>query len=741
MRRILYIFVVAVIIAIIFSSAVYAANSNAIVYARLFINNQEITTELDTPPIIRNDRTLVPARAVFERMGGSVYWNDEARQVTVAFNGDKLVMTIDHVSALLNDSYIEMEVPPIIFNERTLIPLRFPAEVFGFCVSWDCDERVAFVNSRNNHVIYTYYHTKIYGGEPDLPPYGDSYDDYEYYTEIYDDEYSSPQDEYKNNDYYYDCTKVCDTESESPEYEYDNEPHSDKITYESHPVTTIINFSGPNELGLGRYAIEASSPITDINYFLLYDNRLVVDIYNSISDISAPFPAFEPVREVRSSQFSTTPNVTRVVFELTELVEFDIVLSANRQTIIIAFSPNVISEVAVSSTVDSDTLLIHSDFSPSLRICSSGFPRYMTIYIDNAEMDAVSDYITGGAFAYRFVTGQLSENLNIAYVRVYFRDKWPVISMSRDDDSSAMIVFQPPPAGVRYDFSNRELILCRDMVTINDISRIRHLDEYLLNRYTLTIPSSVHGLGLGAFSVGDGFIDSIELRRDASGNTMIVFDTARVMTFRVHQTPTEYIIRAHLPQEVYQFIVVIDPGHGGRDPGAVHNGIREADLVLTISHMVMEHLNQNPNIRAYMTRHTNAAMPNRDRAAFANQMADLYVSIHANAVADRPTVSGIETWYMNHSREDDLGFSSRQLATIMQNRLINATGANNRGLRTNPNFIVLRDTNMPSVLLEVGFLTNAAEAARLATAQHQRLLARAIYQGIVEAFSVYQPPR
>ena len=732
MKRILYIFFVAVIVSVIFSITVSATDS-----ARLFINGLEITAELDTPPVIMNDRTLVPARAVFERMGGNVYWNEAIRQVTVVFNNDILVMTIDNVNAILNDRTIIMEVPPIILNGRTLIPLRFTSEVFGFYVSWDIAERIAFVNSAdnsNNNVIHTYYHTKIYGGTQDE-------DNKDYYDNgndnIYDDDDRDYNADYYDENYndYYDCD-----DDELPK-DYDDSKDRGSVVQESHPQTTVINFFGPDELGLGRYSIEASSPITNINYFLLYDNRLVVDIYNSISDISAPFPAFEPVREVRSAQF--LPNVTRVVFELTEFAEFDISLSENRQTITVAFSVNIVREVVTSSTADSDMLMIRSDFGTNARISPSGFSHYMTVYIDNAEMAAAGGYITGGAFAFRFVTGQLSENLNTAYIRVYLRDEWPIISIMQDTDgtNSTIIVLKPPPTGVRYNFSARELILSRDFVTIGDINRIRHLDEYLENRYTLTIPSSISGLGLGAFSIGDGFIDSVEIRRDASGNTVVVFDTARVMTFRVHQTPTKYIIRAHLPQEVYQFIVVIDPGHGGRDPGAVHNGIREADLVLTISHMVMEHLNQNPNIKAYMTRHTNAAMPNRDRAAFANQMADLYVSIHANAVGDRPSVNGIETWYMNHSREEILGFSSRQFATIMQNRLINATGANNRGLRTNPNFIVLRDTNMPAVLLEVGFLTNAAEAARLATAQHQRLLARAIYQGIVEAFSVYQPPR
>jgi len=151
--------------------------------------------------------------------------------------------------------------------------------------------------------------------------------------------------------------------------------------------------------------------------------------------------------------------------------------------------------------------------------------------------------------------------------------------------------------------------------------------------------------------------------------------------------------------------------------------------------MVMEYLNQNPNIRAYMTRHTDVTVANSWRVAFANQMADLYISVHVNAVNNRPTVTGIETWYLPNARETE--FTSNQLARLIQYRMIMATGAVDRGVKNNRNFMVLRDTNMPAVLLEVGFMTNREEALRLATTQHQRLLARAIYEGIVEAFEAY----
>jgi len=680
--------------------------------ARLIIDNQEIMG-LDTPPIILNNRVMVPARAVFERVGGVVGWSEANRQITVFYNDDVLVMTVGSIWARLNDRYIHMEESPIILGDRTLIPLRFPAEAFGFDVDWDPDMRAAILYSpENGNGDY----------EPDEP-----------------DEPSPPPQEDQPPAPTPTPLPPTPTPPTPPPSEQDisRDISTAPILPIPHPRTNITSLSS-NNAGTLAYTISASSPITDVNHFLLYGNRLVVDIYNAASSISAPFPATGPVSEVRSSQFSRDPYVTRVVFDLVGAVEFSVSLSYDRQTLTIAFAANNIYGVHTTSTGYADTLHIIGSRQPSIRLCTLGFPRYFTVFIDHAQMNAPS-VEAHGTFTSRFTTGQRTGGA--AYVRVYIQNEWdwPSISVNHGTGSAAVVMHRGL-GGVRYDFTTRELRLCRSVVNL-DISQFRQLNEYMQNRYTITLPHGAEGLGLGTMYVADGRINSVNVSRDANGNTLIFFDTNRVMSFTIHETETEYIIRARLPQEVYQFIVVIDPGHGGRDPGAVHNGIQEKDIVLTISHMVMEHLNANPNIRAYMTRQTDVAVVNSRRASFANQMADLYVSIHANAVNNRPAVSGIETWYAQHAREENFTFTSRDFATIMQRNMIAATGAVDRGVRNGPNFIVLRDSHMPAVLLEVGFISNAAEAARLATYAHQRLLARAIYDGIVEAFGVYQPSR
>jgi len=689
-KRITYFIMVAVLLTTILPARTHVYASQV----RLIIDNREVSG-LDTPPVILENRVMVPARAVFEQVGGRVEWNELDRQITVYYGDDVLIMRIGNTAALLNGMYIRMELPPTIIGDRTLIPLRFPAEAFGFDVAWDPVGRAAILHSP------------------------------------FEDDPANPTPPPEPDTHEVDPTPPPIIEAPGLSRDISSVP----ITPVPHPATNIIDLLSPRETGADAYAIIASSPITDVNHFLMPDNRLVVDIYNAVSSLSGPFTAAGPVRAVRSSQFSRTPYITRVVFEIIGASDFSLALSYDRYTLTVAFAVNDISMIIPNSTAHSDTLLIQGDFQPSIRLSSSGFPNYMTVYIDNAYMSAPSATIQGGIFSTNFSTGQIPDGP--AFVRIYMTSQWPAVSLAHGRDSIAITLHQGL-TGVRYDFMTRELRLSRDVVTL-DLSQVAYTEEYLLNRYSFTLPHGASGLGLGSLYVGDGSINSITLRQNLAGHTVIEFETARVMAFTIHTTEAYYIIRGNRPQDIYSFIVVIDPGHGGRDPGAGHHGIRESDLVLTVSHMVMEYLNANPNIRAYMTRHTDVTVANSWRAAFANQMADLYVSVHANAVSGRPTVSGIETLYMNHSRETH--FTSRQFARLLQYEMIGATGAIDRGLRPRQNLIVLRDTHMPAALVELGFLTNQAEAARLATAYHQRLLAQAIYDGIVRAYQAYAPPR
>jgi len=172
-------------------------------------------------------------------------------------------------------------------------------------------------------------------------------------------------------------------------------------------------------------------------------------------------------------------------------------------------------------------------------------------------------------------------------------------------------------------------------------------------------------------------------------------------------------------------VVVIDAGHGGDDPGALGvNGILEKDLNLDLAKLVYIKSLEHPEFRFVLTRRTDEFVDLADRLETAdNAGAAVYVSIHANAHSSS-SASGIET-YVGLGAD----LASRRLAETIQSTLIQATSARNRGVRSSD--IYVGNAKMPAVLVEVGFLTNASEAAKLSSIRYQDCVADAILSGIL----------
>jgi len=175
-----------------------------------------------------------------------------------------------------------------------------------------------------------------------------------------------------------------------------------------------------------------------------------------------------------------------------------------------------------------------------------------------------------------------------------------------------------------------------------------------------------------------------------------------------------------------RYTIVIDPGHGGPDPGAVGiNGLRETDVVLDVS-LQLAQLLQAKGINVLMTRTSEVDVDLPPRVALANNSrADLFLSIHANALSmARPDVNGIETFYFESSR-------SRALAQAVQEQILAISpGSPDRGARPG-RFFVIRRTVMPSALVEMGFVTGSLDSPRLADPAFRRRLAVALANGLL----------
>ncbi len=189
----------------------------------------------------------------------------------------------------------------------------------------------------------------------------------------------------------------------------------------------------------------------------------------------------------------------------------------------------------------------------------------------------------------------------------------------------------------------------------------------------------------------------------------------------------DYVKEVNLTENPFKGkTVAVDPGHGGSDPGAIGaSGLREKEVNLAVA-LELAALLEEAGAEVVMTRSGDHSVRNARRVEVANEAeADVFVSIHANAYSD-PESNGTETYYCS---ENDHSSASRYLAEQVQREMVSALGLRDRGVKQR-SFYVLKNTEMPAVLVELGFLTNATEEKLLEKNETHVKAARALFEGL-----------
>jgi N-acetylmuramoyl-L-alanine amidase len=289
--------------------------------------------------------------------------------------------------------------------------------------------------------------------------------------------------------------------------------------------------------------------------------------------------------------------------------------------------------------------------------------------------------------------------------------------------------------------------------------------------------------------VGDGRLRAIRIAQYRNGVVRVVLDLQNWQEYRVFTLRQPYRIIIDLqdnhhtpstarpspestgsaspsPPPAAPPTIVIDPGHGGKDPGAVGpRGLHEKAVVLQVAKALQQVIRKElPHYRVILTRDQDVYVPLVERARIAErERAQVFISLHANASRKRDA-RGIETWYLSFAaneraqetaaRENNMSTSqlsdlerilldlqetdrinqSAILAGMTQNALVDHLSERyeaipNRGVEGAP-FVVLLHTSMPSILVEIAFISNPLDEKRLRSGQFQQALAQGIFQGV-----------
>ena len=315
---------------------------------------------------------------------------------------------------------------------------------------------------------------------------------------------------------------------------------------------------------------------------------------------------------------------------------------------------------------------------------------------------------------------------------------------TQKDDGESIAVAEPTAGtdvpdsayGLTYDAGGGRIIIDRKITKLNkDTVNISENAGY---EYVLDFDGDVTDINRFRL-IGDGRAVSFsyngsEKQLKINGNAPLTLETEFL--------DSEIIVHMKTMKDIYDKIVYIDAGHGGADDGAARDMNYEKNINLNIALMLYDMIEKGGSgIKALLSRDSDIEIDRYDRAAQGSLLADAIVSIHCNTFTSS-SVHGTETLFnpgqiMSGSR---LNMSILEYSNILQRNLCAEIGSRDRGLQERPDLVVLAASSVPSVILEVGYMSNRDELQKLIDTEYQRKIAVGIYNGILEVFGITEPP-
>lgn len=708
------------------------------------INGKQVETG-DMPAIIvivdGSGRTLVPAREVFESeaIGATVDWNGAKQEVYITYADKFIVLQINSKTAYVNGVAHELDVPAKLIRDlskeypKTMIPLRFVSEVLDFKVDWDSESFTAILTGETV-VASTDPDTGISNPQDTDKNVEDTENEGEKLDSLTDASASRPlPTPLKNNPVQWSAT-------EEQLKEIDESYVDTEIENETHPETQITDVDYKDDGEYKQFIVESESAMSDVNYFI-WDNKFIMDISNSTCELPAE-DTYEDnpiLSSIRASQYSVNPNSTRIVFDLRDGGnKFELSFNEDRTDLIVTVMDNSIHDIYLGQNEIGDFIRVTGVAAPDVKMFRLSKPDRIVIDFPNTktvlgfnESEAEGQYVT------KIRTAQFDPTITRVVVET---DGQADYEIQKASDGETVIQFMEPGyKNIEYDNSDSPTIsLDQDEVDIS-VEGVIYDHDYVNRNFGIILSENYGELfGDGSLKVNDGIIDTIDVTETADGHTRIDIKSTTVYEFRVEEIDDKIEIKAYKPKQLFDKVVVIDAGHGGKDPGALANGLVEKTLNLQITYYLKEMLDEDGTVQVYYTRLDDVYPTLQERCDLANEIdADFFLSIHNNAF--NPSEKGTETLFFPWN--DPNALSSPDLAEIVHKNIIDMTGNHDRGMKSRENLFVLKNTTMPAVLIEGAFLTNTGDAAKLKEDLYLRTVAEAIYKSIIETFQAFPTKR
>lgn len=668
------------------------------------------------PSIIINNTAVLRAKQVFSSstIGAKYAYNSKTGEITLTKEDIVVKLTIGSTTAYVNGKARTMDTAPLVVTNLdtntgyVMVPGSFVASYLGYDYTWNSTTKTSIISSRAPEDT----DDDTSGDGPEL---GDEAipDSTEFTWNIgskYTDEYNK-------------VSSLVNT--------------TEIITNET--VTGNIYYVNKDQTATNKevYMISSSTPFNNTTINLEQD-ILKLHVTNAFST-DTDYPLNGSLVSGISTEYNTEDNSTDILFSLKDgNGKYEVTLSEDKLTMYVTFYNNYLT--SITGGVKDGNNFVEINAMDPMKVNIVEDEKYVILQINDMVNTVGDNYVqTDILDSIKGVQG-ISIADNIVYVNI---EKQSSSTYSvKEEGNKYTITFVAEKT--EEEVTNFDL----SVKLPNDVSYddIEIDDRYYNKQIVLQIPGNYKSFyEKSPVTSKNSVVKSITVSY-TGGKTEIIINTSKIQGYKLYDNNTSIGVNLGNPRDMYSQIVVLDAGHGGTDPGATYklNGTMhyEKTINYSIINRSKKYFNaKDSNIKVYYSRYSDYKVSLYDRAAVASQVgADLFISMHMNANTNT-SPNGTEIYYYDKNPAKlASGLDSKKFASLFLDALPGKIGTNKRYVHSKE-YVVVKKNTVPSILIELGFMSNPGDLAKITSASVQEKTAKALYDILETIFEKYPTGR
>ncbi len=733
------------------------------------------------PPIIEKGKVYVPIRVVSEALGYNMEYNSKTKVIDIKKGSFYIKLTVGNKNAMVNGKKVELDKAPYLVNGRAYVPDTFIYP--GFCVSAEFNKDLNLVkigslnptnkNEKNDKGMYIFdkkadkeFSTIIMDKKVMIPlrPLGEGlgYDitwDMKTQTMALIKENKSLSFMINKDKAIVDGKELKMDEKtlmtggrayvsmtfleKVMDYGFQYSEEAKKLTVKGKEVPAIISkvqdISYDEESGYPQLYISADNPVEYNAFTLDNPDRMVIDINNAIADTDFEVKEINSgeIIGVRIGQFSNQPKIVRVVVDLKNKKKAMVTQSTDKKNISLAYA-NIIQPITIEKEGYCDVITIKGSQAVDSQLFSLNNPDRIVIDVQQAVLDSEKQSIplNNSSIIKSVRTGQF--DVGTARIVVDL-GKSAFYDIKNEGNESKIYISDIPFSFMGYDkYYNSSYITMNPNDEVDfktDFDKKKNILKVEINK-DIEYENEL-------YEINDNLLEYIKLSKTQQKKNIITkaeFKLKEKVEYEILSPSDSKLIKlklTYIPTTPRDVMVVIDAGHGGKDPGAkAVDGTYEKNYNIDVARRLDKKLKE-LGFSTIMTREEDIYTTLQERTDAANwNYADFFISIHFNAYMNK--AKGIETLYYPNTPTEAYSINNKDIASIFQEEILKALKRPSRGVISRPDLFVLNKTKMPAMLMELGFLTNKEELSFIKKESYRENAANALATSLLRYYKEIQ---